>query len=292
MRIIFSLIIASLLLPWTAAAETFRVASYNVQNYLDQPTASRHFVKSDEAKAKIRESIKAANPDVLALEEMGSTNALMELRASLAADGLEFPFWEHIQSFDTNIHVAVLSRLPIVARHPHTNENFLLDGKRMQVKRGFAEVEIQVATNFNFTLLVAHLKSRLPTPDADEKQQRLEEAKILRGILDEKLKADPVARLVVAGDLNDDKESDSTREIMGKGRGRLFDTRPAERGGSQAVWTHFYGKLDEYSRIDFILTSPAMRKFWRPEGSYIPVVPRWDIGSDHRPVVAEFSTTP
>ena len=36
------------------------------------------------------------NPDVLALEEMGTTNALLELRASLKADGLDFPFWEHI----------------------------------------------------------------------------------------------------------------------------------------------------------------------------------------------------
>ena len=34
-----------------------------------------------EAKAKIRESIHALNPDVLALEEMGDTNALLELRA-------------------------------------------------------------------------------------------------------------------------------------------------------------------------------------------------------------------
>src|SRR5882762_7901314 len=125
------------------AADTFRVATYNVENYLDQPTESRRFTKSAEAKAKIREGIRALNPDVLALEEMGSTNALLELRASLKSDGLDFPYWEHIQSYDTNIHVAVLSKLPIVARHPHTNESFLLDGRRFQVKRGFAELEIQ-----------------------------------------------------------------------------------------------------------------------------------------------------
>jgi predicted extracellular nuclease len=74
------------------AAETFRVATYNVENYLDQLTESRHFVKSDEAKAKIRESIKAMNPDVIALKEMGTTNALLELRDSLKADGLDFPY--------------------------------------------------------------------------------------------------------------------------------------------------------------------------------------------------------
>ena len=155
------------------AAETFRVATYNVENYLDQPTESRPHVKSAEAKAKVRESIRALNPDVLALEEMGSTNALLELRASLKADGLDFPYWEHVQGFDTNIHVAVLSKLPIVARHPHTNDFFLLDGRRFRVSRGFAEVDIQAATNFTFTLIAAHLKSRRPVPEADEAELRL-----------------------------------------------------------------------------------------------------------------------
>ena len=165
-------IFALLLAGGNAFAGTFRIATYNVESYLDQPTTTRHVVKSAEAKAKVRESIRAMNPDVLALEEIGSTNALLELRASLKADGQDFPFWEHIQSYDTNIHVAVLSKFPIVARRPHTNELFLLDGKRFQVKRGFAEVEIQAATNFTFTLIAAHLKSQLTTPEADEADWR------------------------------------------------------------------------------------------------------------------------
>jgi hypothetical protein len=78
---------------------------------------------------------------------------------------------------DTNIHIAVLSKFPIVARHPHTNDEFLLDGRRFRVSRGFAEVEIQVATNFTFTLIAAHLKSRLQTPIADEAEERFAEAK-------------------------------------------------------------------------------------------------------------------
>ena len=51
----------------TSFAAEFRVATYNVENYLDQPTESRHYVKSAEAKAKVREMISAMNPDVLAL---------------------------------------------------------------------------------------------------------------------------------------------------------------------------------------------------------------------------------
>ena len=131
------LLVLALLCCGVSAAETFRVATYNVENYLDQPTESRPRVKSAEAKAKVRESIKAINPDVIALEEMGTTNALLELRESLQADGVDFPFWEQVSGADTNIHVAVLSKFPIVARHPHTNDTFLLDGRRFRVSRGF-----------------------------------------------------------------------------------------------------------------------------------------------------------
>ena len=126
------------------AADSFRVATYNLDNYLDAPAGSRP-AKTTEAKSKIRESIRALNPDVLALQEIGGTNALLELRDSLKGDGVHFPFWEHVTGFDTNIHLAVLSRFPIVARRPHTNDGFLLYGRRYHVSRGFAEVDIQEA---------------------------------------------------------------------------------------------------------------------------------------------------
>jgi endonuclease/exonuclease/phosphatase family metal-dependent hydrolase len=295
-------ILAMASLTCLAAAGTFRVATYNVETYLDQPTESRPHLKSAEAKAKIRESIKAIHPDVIALEEMGGTNALLELRASLQSDGEPFPFWEHIQAFDTNIHVAVLSKLPIVASRPHTNDSFLLDGRRFQVKRGFAEVDIQAATNFTFTLIAAHLKSRLTTADADEAEERLGEARVLRGIIDARLAKEPRARLIVLGDFNDTKDSAAIREILGRGKLKLLDTRPAERNGDageskapyfeprNVAWTYFYGKTDEYSRIDYILVSPAMKRHWLPGEAYIPCIPNWGLGSDHRPIVAGFET--
>lgn len=283
-------------------AGTVHVATYNVENYLDQRTESRHHVKSDAAKAKIRESIRAMNPDVLAIEEMGTTNALLELRAALKADGCEFPFWEHVQSFDTNIHVAVLSKLPIVARHPHTNELFLLDGRRLQVKRGFAEVDIQAATNFTFTLIAAHLKSHLTTSEADEAEERLGEAKVLRGIIEARLAKNPGAKLVILGDFNDEKNSVVIKEIIGRGKSKLTDTRPTERNGDTApseppyfeprnvAWTYFYGKNDTYERIDYILASPAMTQLWLANETFIPNIPNWGTGSDHRPITAGFTT--
>jgi endonuclease/exonuclease/phosphatase family metal-dependent hydrolase len=284
------------------AAGTFRVATYNVETYLDQSTKSRPQAKSAEAKAKVRESIESMNPDVIALEEMGTTNALLELRASLKAEGLDFPFWEHVSGTDTSIHVAVLSKFPIIARRPHTNDFFLLDGQRFRVKRGFAEVDIQPTPDFTFTLIAVHLKSRLPAPDADEAAERLEEAKVLRGIIDEHFKANPDVKLIVLGDFNDVKNSDSTKEIIGRGKFKLTDTRPAERNGDNApaeppyfeprneAWTYFYGADDTYARIDYILLSPAMARDWVKKETYLPTISNWGLASDHRPIVATFDT--
>jgi endonuclease/exonuclease/phosphatase family metal-dependent hydrolase len=284
----------------SAGAETFRVATYNVENYLDQPAANRP-AKSADAKAKVRESILALKPDVLALEEMGSLGALQELRESLKGQGLDFPHWEHVTGFDTNIHIAILSKFPFSARHPHTNDNFLLSGKRFWVGRGFAEVDVQVNTNYSFTLIAAHLKSKRAVAAADEKELRLEEAKLLREKVDARLSANPNVNLVVVGDFNDTKDSASTKAVIGRGKTKLADTRPAERNGDNApssnpaydppkvTWTYFYGKEDSYTRIDFMLLSPAMAREWVTNESYVLTVPNWGVGSDHRPIVGTFT---
>ena len=284
----------------SCSAEAFRVATYNVENYLDQTTKSRREIKSDDAKAKIRESIKAMKPDVIAFEEMGAVSALLELRDSLKKDGLNYPHWEHITGWDTNIHLAVLSKFPITARRPHTNDNFLLSGRRFHVSRGFLEVDLKVNARYSFTLLAAHLKSRRPVPEADEAELRLEEAKLLREKVDADLNANPKLNLVVLGDFNNTKDSPSTKAIIGHGKTKLVDTRPAERNGDNLpnpnpawepktiTWTHYYGKEDSYSRIDYIMLSPGMAREWVTNETYIPTIPNWGVGSDHRPLVATF----
>src|SRR5258706_5024706 len=93
------------LLPSCSIAESFRVATYNVENYLDEPTQTR-VAKSAEAKARVRDSILALKPDVIALQEIGAISALQELRASLKQEGLDLPYWEHVPGADTNVHVA------------------------------------------------------------------------------------------------------------------------------------------------------------------------------------------
>ncbi|MGP8201291.1 MAG: endonuclease/exonuclease/phosphatase family protein [Limisphaerales bacterium] len=284
-----------------AGAQVFRVATFNVENYLDTPSGQRP-AKSSEGRARVRESILAIKPDVIALEEIGSTNALLELQSALKTGGLDLPYWDLVTGYDTNIHVSVLGRFPIVARRPHTNESFLLEGRRMQVSRGFAEMDIQVNPKFKFTLIAVHLKSRRPDPRADEEEWRYEEASALRRVIDARLAEDPDQNMVVLGDFNDLKDSKPLRTIMGRGRTRLFDTRPAERNGDDPAhagkghesrnitWTHYYAVEDTYSRIDYILLSRGMERQWLGAETYVLSLPNWGLASDHRPLVAGFTT--
>src|ERR1041385_4008409 len=199
-------VLVLLLLRESVIGETFRVATYNLENYLDEPTQTR-FAKSAESRAKVRDSILELKPDVIALQEIGTVKALEELRISVKAGGLDLPYWEHVSGADTNVHVAILSRFPFTARRPRTNDNFLLNGRRLRVSRGFGEVDIQVNPNYSFTLITAHLKSKRPVPQADEGEIRLEEAKLLREEIDSRFEVNPNVNLVVLGDFNDTRDS-------------------------------------------------------------------------------------
>jgi len=235
--------------------------------------------------------IRGMKPDVLALQEVGSTNALAEL-----ARDCQFPFWEHVSGADTNIHVAVLSRFPILSRRHHTNDSYLLFGRRHRVSRGFAEVTIQASPGYVFTLLTAHLKSRRVIPQGDEAAMREQEALILREKVDALFRANADVNLIVLGDLNDLHDSKSTRAVIGKGRFALVDTRPAERacygntnaGPRNITWTYFYQQEDTYQRVDYVLLSSGMACEWNKGETYVLAEPNWGMASDHRPVVASF----
>jgi endonuclease/exonuclease/phosphatase family metal-dependent hydrolase len=296
-----------ILLSWSelVAGETFRVATYNVETYLDQPTHTRH-VKSAESKAQIRKGILALKPDVLALQEMGTLSALQELRASLKSEGLDFPFWEYVTGYDTNIHLAILSRFPFTALRPHTNDSFLLSGRKYHVSRGFAEADIQVNSNYSFTLINAHLKSKRPVPQADENELRQEEAKVLREKIEERFAANPNVNLVVVGDLNDNQAAASTKTVIGRGKHKLVDTCPAERSvdkleqasrasaapeARRVTWTQHYALEDSFGRFDYLLLSPGMAREWVRNETFVLSIPNWGLGSDHRPLVASFEAS-
>jgi endonuclease/exonuclease/phosphatase family metal-dependent hydrolase len=295
------ILLALLFFVELAGAGQFSVGTYNLELYLKEPSGTMR-VKPEAAKAKVVEMIKAINVDVLAVQEMGSPEAFAEFQAALRAAGLNYPHTEYVRGADSTLHVAVLSRFPITAHRSHTNASFLLNGRRHRVLRGFAEVDIRVEDRYNFTLLAAHLKSKRQTGLSDEEDVREQEALLLREKVDSHLLGNPAANLIVVGDLNDFRNARSTRAIIGRGKNVLIDTRPAERNGDsreiasepnsarQITWTHYYALEDNYSRLDYILVSRGMSREWLPELSFVLAAPNWGVASDHRPVVATFTT--
>src|SRR5262245_1107974 len=101
-------ILAWLLVSARLIAGTLTVATYNLEFYVDAPALGTP-PKSVEGRSLIRESIRRMNPDLLALQEVGSTNALVELVTSLRAEKMDFPFAEYVKGPDTNLHLAFLS---------------------------------------------------------------------------------------------------------------------------------------------------------------------------------------
>lgn len=277
-------------------AHTLTIATYNVETYIDTPFHDLE-PKSEISRKAVRDNLRAINADIIALQEIGSTNALFELRSALASEGLAYQHWEWIQGHDTNLHLAFLSRLPILARHPYTNDSFLYAGRRHYVGRGFAEIEIEPSPGARLALISAHLKSKRMVIEADQESLREEEATLLREHVDSFLKLHPQGNLVVLGDLNDTIASRAVRTILGRGRTALFDPRPAERNADidlvptgrypprRIIWTHYFAKEETYSRLDYILLSQSLRSRVDPAATFLPRLQNWGTASDHRPVV-------
>ena len=289
------LAIGWLLTGFHAGAGIFSVASYNVELYTDQPFAGTR-PKTTESKQRVQDTIIELRADILALQEIGSTNLLLDLRAALKKRGLDYPHWEWIEARDTNLHLALLSRFPITQRRPQTNQSFLLNGRRFQVSRGFLEADLRVAENYSVTVVAAHLKSKRRSALADEEDLREEESQLLRARVDKLLSEDPRRNLIVLGDLNDDKSSKAIKLVMGRGKTALVDTRPSEKGypresdsGMRPVaWTHYFVRDDSYSRIDYILVSPGLAREWIAPESLVLSLPFWGEASDHRPIITRF----
>ena len=275
---------------------TLTIATWNLNNYIIQTTESRK-AKLEPSRQKIVATLLSIKADVVAFQEVGDEDALGELRGRLKTGGLDYPFWEMVSGSDTNIHVAVISRFPIVNRVSHTSNYFLLMGKRFRVSRGFAEVSIQVSPEYRFDMLVAHLKSKLSVPYADQEQLRQKEAEALRKIVSEKMASEHPLNLVVVGDFNDTRGSRAIGAIRGRGKTALWDVRPTEATGGvdttgrEVAWTYHYAAEDSYDRIDYVFLSADMKRELVREQSYVYSEPGWWVASDHRPLVVEFLAT-
>lgn len=294
----FLLVLPHFVRPWRARADpTFRVASFNVENYLVRAVPGR-VVKPLASREAVARHLVDLRPDVVALQEVGDADAVADLQSRLRARGLDLPHAHVVPGHDPSILVAVISRFPFLSRRSHTNESYLVDGRRLRSGRGIAEVMFEPSPGHRVLLLAGHLKSRRAVGAASESDMREQEAILLREKIDALLDEDMEANVVVCGDFNDVPGSPALRALMGRGVRALVDTRPAEpwqgppgegpAPGRWVTWTHYFAREDVFSRIDYILVSRGLAREWRREGTRVHGVPDWGMASDHRPIVAEF----
>lgn len=282
------LLITSGLLFVAAEAETLKIATYNVENYVtaDRMTDAgfrKAYPKPESEKHALRQVILRLDADILAIQEMGPRPYLDELLRDLKREGLDYPYAVLLDGPDTERHVAVLSKRTLQATS-HEALSFSYFGSQEKVKRGLLELRLMTSAG-ELTLFAVHLKSRYTDrPDDPESALRREgEAAVVQAAI-EKAIPSREGRFLVLGDFNDDRASRTVQRLLKHGNRRVAVLLPAVDSRGE-TWTHHYHKEDRYSRLDHILVSPALMPSVRGGvGDIEDGVGTLDA-SDHRPLV-------
>jgi endonuclease/exonuclease/phosphatase family metal-dependent hydrolase len=278
-----------------ARADSLIIATYNVENYvaadrLVDGVYREAYPKPEAAKTALRQVIRALEADVLALQEMGPAPYLAELQRDLKTEGLDYPHAALLESVDPERHVAVLSKRPFVAVTKHADLRFTYFKQEDRVKRGLLEVRI-AAGGAQLTLFVVHLKSRF-TDRADDPESAVRRAGEAVAVRDRILSIHPnpaEARFLIVGDFNDAPANRPLRALQARGRTPIAEMLPAADSRGE-TWTHFYRKEDSYSRVDYVLVSPALKSAVADGRAWIFDGPETRTASDHRPVVVRIET--
>ncbi len=286
--IILSLVLGCAMseLAW-AEDESLVIATYNVRNYLsmDRRVDGKwrpDYPKSEKEKQVIRDSIRKVNPDILALQEIGSLGHLKELQLDLENEGLNYEGLAILEAGDPDRRVAALWKdTATIEVRNHTDLTLRYFNKTIPVKRGLLELKVKKDA-LSFSLFIAHLKSKYtdnPEDPLSLKRRTLEARSIRNRIL--ALYPDPrVERFLVIGDLNDGPNTAPLRAFHKRGNTAICD-RIACFDQHGLTWTHYYKKQELYSLVDYFLKSPGFDEIEGITGSILGSENYYE-GSDHR----------
>lgn len=292
---------------------SFRLMSYNIENLFDDqddPALSgaqddKNMTKPESHRRAAADAIRRAQPDVIALQEVESLQALLWWRDEFLKD----MGYEHVVSLDSGdgrgIENSVLSRYPLSdakvwpdaplgGTHPDKSE---FRGQPIEFRRSPLRVTVTVpgasegAEPYVVTLFVVHQKS-----GGDNGYWREREAAKTVELAKELMQEDPDRNVVILGDMNCEASQNPFRYYLDGG----FIDAFSDRVRRQSKWiTHESGRA-----IDHILLSPSAAKELvretrfilgmpaRPEGvDWRRTPPPEGFASDHYPVVVDLVTT-
>lgn len=277
--------------------QQIRIATWNVYNYMamDRHYEGRYrrdYPKPEAEKTALRQILLDVRPDILLLQEVGGAAYLRELQADLKREGLDYPYaalpqeTAGLEGTHGDRQVAVLSRYPWAAQH-QTELMLTYFGQRQPLLRALLEVEFTTAQGSRWSLFTLHLKSRYTNrkDDPESLKLRTAEATAIRNHIARKYPPESNARYLIAGDFNDLQNSAPVRRFLTRGDTRLNHFVPCVDSRGE-IWTYFYAVAGSYQRVDYILTSPAMRPHVF-NGSIADQLPQSRIASDHRLLYAD-----
>lgn len=269
-----------------------RFISYNVRNWLTTDRyvdgkRLRDSSKPETEKHAVVRLLAGHRPDVIGICEIGTASDLADLQQRLGEAGLELPHSHYTGGSDPVRHLALLSRFPITATARPESSSFQLQGRSFTINRGILDATVG-ARGKSYRFLGVHLKSKRESPDVDQEQMRIHEARLLRRHIDAIQNAEPDARLVVYGDFNDTRKTKAVTTIAGRYRSPGHLTAVWFKDSRGHAWTHHWALQDIYSRIDFVTLSKSLRPEIDIKASRVIDDPDWQNASDHRPLLAIF----
>lgn len=286
-----SLLLAFLATIVHAAPDNLVFATWNVRNYRSEASAPKDGSaptppKNPESLEAVAKTIAAIHPDVLNLCEIGTRRDLENLQKRLAELGVKLPHAVWVEASDQERHLALLSAYPVASEQHETRASFILGGAEQPVHRGFLDCTIRVTPDFSLRVLGAHLKSRRNSGESDPSEFRRHESLLLRRHVEDAAAVSPY--ILLCGDLNDTKDSTTVASLTGRaGSPAGMHIVPlADRDGE--TWTYHWSQADEYTRVDYVMVSRALRPLLQSEGSLIVRDRDWLEASDHRPLVVRF----
>lgn len=296
--------------PLPHSKGAIRLAAYNCENLFDDkddPELSGQFEDKDMAKPKaqleaLAATIRAIDPDVLALEETESKDVVLWFRDTFLPD-MRYAHVASVPSGDPRgIDNALLSRFPITAVHSWAGEILEgvhpasipeKDGKPIRFARTPLQCDLDIsgvvdgAPHYALTVIVVHHKS-----GKDYGYQREAEAKRLLEHVHDLESKSPNANIAIVGDFNATPRDTSVTLYTAAG---FFDVFADRAPRDPRFYTHQSNRT-----IDYILVNRNLKPELLPDSKFIlgtPMKPsgaNWDTthapagyASDHAPVVVD-----
>ncbi|MCJ7765468.1 MAG: endonuclease/exonuclease/phosphatase family protein, partial [Thiovulaceae bacterium] len=198
--LLFVLFLATLL-----TGEEVKIATYNVENLFDMAHSGHEYAEyipntswkwnSDNYRKKLKNIAKVIvdmDPDIIALQEIESLQALKDLKAQIQRDGLYLPYYAIASAKETTVKVALLSKHPLHPQELRVTASYKY--------RNILEAKVQLGSE-KLYLFVNHWKSK-----SGPESRRVTSAKVLK----ERLTALGDINYVLIGDFNSDyRENES-----------------------------------------------------------------------------------